>query len=195
MHHERRALLERLWREGREFDANQPDRLDRRRNLEPESAELINVLIRTLAPAQVLELGTSNGFSAIWLADALEAGKGRLLTVDIDPDRAGQATRNLVEAGVDGLVQQRVADAAVVLAEQPDGAWPVVFLDAERPAYVSYWPELDRILTPGGLLVVDNCLSHAEEVSGFRALVDASRGYRSVIVPVGAGLLMVSKDR
>lgn len=65
----RRELLARLWEEGREFDAEQQDRLDRRRNLEPESAELLNILVRSLAPTAVLELGTSNGFSAIWIAE------------------------------------------------------------------------------------------------------------------------------
>ena len=73
--------------------------------------------------------------------------------------------------------------------------WQVVFLDAERPAYASYWPDLDRVLAPGGLLVVDNCLSHADQVRDFRVLVDASPGYCSTLVPVGAGLLMISKDR
>ena len=82
-----------------------------------------------------------------------------------------------------------------MLAGEPDGDWQVVFLDAERTAYVSYWPDLDRILAPGGLLVVDNCLSHADQVSDFRALIDAAPGYASTLVAIGAGLLMVSKDR
>lgn len=195
MDQQRRDVLDRLWQEGRDFDASQPDRLDRRRNLEPESAELLNIVVRTLAPARVLELGTSNGFSSIWLADALEPTGGQLVTVEFDPGRAGEATQNIAAAGLSEVVDQRVDDAAAVLAAQPEGAWQVVFLDAERPAYPSYWPDLDRILAPGGLLVVDNCISHADQVVDFRALVDAAPGYRSTLAPVGAGLLFVSKDR
>lgn len=191
----RRELLARLWEEGREFDAEQQDRLDRRRNLEPESAELLNILVRSLAPTAVLELGTSNGFSAIWIAEALESSGGTLLTVDNDPGRAAEATKNLVDADVADRVDQRVADAADVLAEQPDESWGFVFLDAERTHYVNYWPEVDRILAPGGLLVVDNCISHANEVADFRALVGACRDYRQALVPIGAGLLLISKER
>lgn len=191
----RRALLDRLWQEGRDFDAAQPDRLDRRRNLEPESAELLNILVRTLAPAEVLELGTSTGFSALWIADALEPHGGRLTTVDPDAPRLAKARTNLEAAGVADVVTVRQADAADVLADAEDGCLPLVFLDAERPAYPDYWPDLARILAPGGLLVVDNCLSHADDVRPFRALVDASPGFRSTLVPVGAGLLLVSKDR
>lgn len=191
----RRELLARLWEEGREFDAEQQDRLDRRRNLEPESAELLNILVRSLAPTAVLELGTSNGFSAIWIAEALESSGGTLLTVDNDPGRAAEATKNLVDADLSDRVDQRVADAADVLAEQPDESWGFVFLDAERTHYDNYWPEFDRILTPGGLLVVDNCISHADEVADFRALVGACRDYRQALVPIGAGLLLISKER
>lgn len=63
------AFLDQLYADGRDFDAGQPDRLDRRRNLEPESAALLRSLIDGLTPKSVLELGTSNGYSTIWMAD------------------------------------------------------------------------------------------------------------------------------
>lgn len=191
----RQELLDTLWQEGREFDAGQPDRLDRRRNLEPDSAQLINIVVRSMAPAAALELGTSNGYSTIWIADALEHTSGRLVTVEMDPERAADAGRNLAAAGVAGLVEQRVDDAGAVLAREPDASRQFVFLDAERPAYPDYWPDLCRVLAPGGMLVVDNCLSHADQVADFRALVEATDGYRSTLVDVGAGLLFISKDR
>ena len=127
----RRALLDRLWSEGRVFDAAQPDRLDRRRNLEPESAELLALLVRTAGADRVLELGTSNGYSTIWLADAVEPD-GRVTTVDLDPGRAAEATASLAAAGVSDVVEQLVADAGQVLADQADASWPLIFLDAER---------------------------------------------------------------
>ena len=190
----RRVLLDRLWSEGRVFDAAQPDRLDRRRNLEPESAELLALLVRTAGAGRVLELGTSNGYSTIWLADAVEPD-GRVTTVDLDPGRAAEATASLAAAGVSDVVEQLVADAGQVLADQADASCPLIFLDAERGLYASYWADLLRALTPGGLLVVDNCVSHADQVADFRALVDAEPSVRSALVPIGAGLLLISKDR
>jgi len=96
---------------------------------------------------------------------------------------------------VSDVVEQLVADAGRVLADQADASCPLIFLDAERGLYASYWADLLRALTPGGLLVVDNCVSHADQVADFRALVDAEPSVRSALVPIGAGLLLISKDR
>jgi predicted O-methyltransferase YrrM len=81
------------------------------------------------------------------------------------------------------------------LAAFDDDAFDVVFLDAERPAYPGYWPELVRTLAPGGLLAVDNVLSHAGEVEPFRRLVGADERVTQALVPIGAGVLLVVRDR
>jgi predicted O-methyltransferase YrrM len=82
-----RNFLDELYREGREFDAAQPDRLDRRRNLEPDSAALLAVLVRAVRPKRLLELGTSNGYSTIWLADAALSVEAEFTSVELDADR------------------------------------------------------------------------------------------------------------
>jgi predicted O-methyltransferase YrrM len=64
------ALLEELHRHGVEHDATKPDRLDRLRNLEPDTARLLGVIVRATRAQAVLELGTSNGYSTVWLAGA-----------------------------------------------------------------------------------------------------------------------------
>ena len=60
--------------------------------------------------------------------------------------------------------------------------------------YVDWCPELQRVLVDGGALVVDNVLSHADQVVDFRALVDQTVGFRSVVLPIGAGLLVIAKQ-
>jgi predicted O-methyltransferase YrrM len=70
----------------------------------------------------------------------------------------------------------------------------MIFLDAERPAYCGYWPDLLRVLRPGGLLAVDNVLSHAEEVRAFRTLVEDDDRVLQAVVPVGAGVLLIVTD-
>jgi predicted O-methyltransferase YrrM len=82
----------------------------------------------------------------------------------------------------------RIQDAADALAGAADGSVDLVFLDAERPHYVAYWPQLLRVLRPGGLLAVDNAISHAHELEEFTALVEADPRVMSTVVPVGAGL-------
>jgi predicted O-methyltransferase YrrM len=192
MNADRRAVADALLAASREHDAAHEDRLARYRNLEPESAELLGVLVRALGPRALLELGTSNGYSTLWLADAAEAVGGRLVSVEIDAARTEQAREQLERAGLDA--ELRVGDAGEVLRESGDAAWDFVFLDAERPAYAGYWPELIRVLAPGALLVIDNVLSHAEQVAEVTGLIEAEPSVTSALVPIGAGLRVVVKD-
>lgn len=186
-----REVAQRLYQEGRDHDAELADRLLRLRNVEPDTAALLGVLIRATAARRVLEIGTSNGYSTLWLADAVRATGGSVVTVETEAERSAAAAANLDAAGLRDLVELRVEDAAATLAGAADAVWDFVFLDAERPAYVDYWPHLQRVLRPGGTLVVDNVISHAEQVADFRALVDTSAGVTSTVVPTGAGALVV----
>jgi predicted O-methyltransferase YrrM len=184
-------LLSELHESGRRFDAAQPDRLDRLRNLEPESGALLNLLVRALGARDVLELGTSNGVSTLWLADALAATGGRLVSVELDADRSRAARENVERAGLDGVVELRTGDAADALRGSADDAWDVVFLDAERPHYPGYWPELGRVVRPGGLIAADNAISHADQMQPFRDVVEADRRTITALDATGAGILLV----
>ena len=188
------ALLEDLHRHGVEHDANKPDRLDRLRNVEPESAQLLSVLVRATGARAVLELGTSNGYSTVWLADAVRATGGRLTTVDIDAGRSDQAAANLDRAGLRSHVELRVEDAAESLRASRDGQWDMIFLDAERPAYTTYWADLRRSLRPGGVLAVDNVISHAEQVSRLPRAGPDSGGVSEALAPTGAGVLLIVRE-
>ncbi|HEX5618160.1 MAG TPA: class I SAM-dependent methyltransferase [Solirubrobacteraceae bacterium] len=192
MNVERRAVAEELLTASREHDAAQEDRVARYRNLEPDSAELLGVLVKATAPRRILELGTSNGYSTIWLADAAEATGAQLVSVEIDSARTEQARRSLERAGLRAALIE--GDAGLVLRESGDGAWDFVFLDAERPAYAGYWPDLVRVLAPGALLVIDNVISHAEQVEEVTALIEAEPAVTTALVPIGAGLRVVVKD-
>jgi predicted O-methyltransferase YrrM len=142
----------------------------------------------------VLEIGTSNGYSTIWLGDAAEAVGGSVVSLEIEPERTAQALDNLTQAGVSEFVELRTQDAAQALAAFGDGAFDLVFLDAERREYASYWPDLVRVLRDRGLLVVDNTLSHAKELVEFSELVYSDASVTSTLVTVGSGVLLVVKS-
>lgn len=188
-------LLDALHRFGVDHDAGKADRLDRLRNLEPETAALLALLVRAVGARAVLELGTSNGYSTLWLADAVRAVGGTLVSVEIDPERSAQAAGHLDRAGLRSVVELRIEDASVTLRESKEADWDLIFLDAERPAYTGYWPDLVRALRPGGLLVVDNVVSHAGELVDFRELVAADDRVIEALVPTGAGALLVVRER
>jgi predicted O-methyltransferase YrrM len=188
------AYLEELYRRGGAHDAQKADRLERLRNLEPDTARLLAVLVRATRAKRVLELGTSNGYSTIWLADAARSVGGRVLSVDLDARRIAEAGEHLAQVHLEDIVELRSEDAARTLAGSEDASWQMVFLDAERPDYCGYWPDLLRVLAPGGLLVVDNVLSHAGELEQFRELVSSHPGVSEAVVPTGAGALLVVRE-
>lgn len=194
MNEARLRLAADVYATGREHDRAQADRVARFRNLEPDTAALLGVLIRAARARQILELGTSNGYSTIWLADAAEATGGRVVSVDLDAARTALARVNLVAAGVIERVELRSEDAAHTLAGSRDAAWDFVFLDAERPAYVGYVRDLVRSVAPGGLIAVDNVRSHADELGEFTALIEAGAGLTQTVVPIGAGLRLAVRD-
>lgn len=182
------GLLTELHATGATHDAAEPDRLRRYRNLEPDTAELLTVVLRAAGARKVVEVGTSNGYSTLWLADAVRDTGGSVLSIDAAP--AGDAAANLARAGLSGHVQLHRGDGGAILAELPDGGVDLLFLDAERTEYPSWWPHPLRVLRTGGLLAVDNVLSHPDEVAPFLALLADSGRFTGTTVAVGKGLYL-----
>jgi predicted O-methyltransferase YrrM len=191
----RRRIADELYAVSHAHDQTRSDRLERFRNVEPPTAELLGVLIRGTGARRILELGTSNGYSTIWLADAAEDTGGAVVSVDVDAVRTELARDNLRRAGLADRVELRTEDAAATLERSGDGEWEFVFLDSERPAYHGYVPDLVRTLAPGGLLAVDNVQSHAHELVEFTELIEAEPELTQTVVPVGAGLRLAARDR
>lgn len=194
MNAERQQYLDRLYRQYHQEDADKADRLLRWRSIEPESAALLALLVISKQARKVLEIGTSGGYSTLWLADALQSTGGHLTTLDIDAARQQSARQHLQATGLAALVDVRCCDAGDFLRNEAKN-YDLILLDAERPAYVDYWPHLaDCLPQAGNTLVVDNVLSHAEQVQDFIALVAADKRFRHTTVPVGAGLLLVVRE-
>ncbi|WP_205865043.1 class I SAM-dependent methyltransferase [Planctomonas sp. JC2975] len=187
-------VLDDLHDYGVRHDAAEADRLDRLRNVEPDTARLLAVLVRATHSTRILELGTSNGYSTLWLADAARATGGVVTSVELDAARSSEAAVNIQRAGLAEWVDLLVDDAGIVLMESKDASQDFIFLDAERRHYVGYWANLRRVLEPGGLLVVDNVLSHADQVEDFRLLVAADPGFSEALAPTGAGALLIVRE-
>lgn len=181
-----RKLLDDLYAEGLAYDAAEPDRLRRRRNLEPDAATLLTLVLRAARARDVVEIGTSNGYSAVWLADAARDTGGAV--VSVDTEQSPEAAANVARAGLVDVVQFRHADGGSYLAGLSDASVDLLFLDAERVEYAAWWPHPARVLRPGGILAVDNVLSHPDEVADFLSLVAEDTGFVAATVAVGKGL-------
>lgn len=184
-------FMQELYEKFHRHDLKQADRLHRYRNIEPESGRFLSMLIRAQQSKSILEIGTSTGYSTLWLAEAARQTQAMITTLEVDAERVIQAKQYATEIDLADLINFKVIDAQVYLEAEKE-IFDFILLDAERDAYVSYWPHLSRLLkAKGGLLVVDNVISHAAEVEEFIALIQQDPNFIMSIVPIGAGLLMV----
>ncbi|QPP05519.1 methyltransferase domain-containing protein [Streptomyces bathyalis] len=183
------VFLRKLYQEGRQHDEPLADRLQRLRNMTPAASSLISLLIRAQGSRDVLEIGTSNGYSAIWFADALRDTGGRLVSVETEKSRVDAARENLERADVSEYAEVLHGDGGQVLAGAGDASLDLVALDAERPAYEAYWPDLRRVLRPHGIIAVDNAVSHGEQLTGFRGLLEDDPSFAVSLQKTGDGVL------
>ncbi|MBB6363802.1 putative O-methyltransferase YrrM [Acinetobacter lwoffii] len=183
--------MQELYEKFHRHDLKQADRLHRYRNIEPESGQFLSMLIRAQQSKNILEIGTSTGYSTLWLAEAARQTQAMITTLEVDAERVTQAKQYATEIDLADLINFKVIDAQVYLEAEQE-IFDFILLDAERDDYVSYWPHLSRLLkAKGGLLVVDNVISHAAEVEEFIALIQQDPRFIMSSVPIGAGLLMV----
>ena len=173
------------------FDALQTERTQRYRNIEPESALFLAMQIRVQQSKKILEIGTSTGYSTLWLANAAQETQGQITTLEIEPDRTAQAQQYAQELGLDHVIDFRIGDAQAFLNNNLNH-YDFILLDAERDAYVDYWNNLQHMLVPkSGILIVDNVISHATEVQEFIALVQSDARFITTTLSVGACLFLV----
>jgi len=192
MRNDLRLLLAELEAFGRANDAAETERGRRMLNITRDTGEFLAVLVRTAAARRVLEIGTSNGYSTLWLAEAAEAVDGRVVTVERSVAKAELARRTFERSGIAHRVELVHGDAGAFLAAAGDASFDLVFLDSDRSEYVRWWPDVARVLRRGGALVVDNAVSHAGEMEEFVKRVACDPAYVACVVPVGNGELVVT---
>jgi predicted O-methyltransferase YrrM len=182
-----RNLLREIEEHGRENDAQATERARMMLNLEPASAHLISILVRASGVTRAIEIGTSNGYSTIWLAWSLAPSGGTIVSIDRNPSKHELARENLLRAGFFDKVDLRTGDAAEIV-HQLAGPFDLVFLDADRRKFPEVMQILLPKLTPKVLVIADNVLSHAEEIAEYLKLVSNLADFQHTIVPVGKGL-------
>ncbi|MGE3803554.1 MAG: O-methyltransferase [Gemmataceae bacterium] len=180
-------LLSEIHAWGKSHDAQQPEHARRMLNLHPDTARLASVLALSNRAASLLEVGTSNGYSTIWLAWAARVHGGRLISIDHSAEKLEQADRNLCRALLRDYVDLRHGDAADQLRELP-GPFDFVLFDSVRMVPRKQMELLLPKLTRNAVILADNALSHVAEMSSYVELVCAQPDLFHIIVPVGKGL-------
>jgi predicted O-methyltransferase YrrM len=154
----------------------------------PETGQLINILVRSLKAPNILELGTSYGYSGIWLAEAAQATGGRVTTMELQDYKAAYARDMAEKAGLASHIDFKVGDAVQLINALPfklDFVLVDLWKDLYVPCLEAFYPKLN----PGAIIVADNMIRPGgEEVKRYGRAVRAKPGITSVMLPVGSGL-------
>lgn len=186
-------LLTELEQFGQQNDAAISERPRRMLNITRDTGEFLSVLVQATNAQRVLEIGTSNGYSTLWLAQAVQRIGGHVTTVELSEFKLEMAAKNFVRSGLSEVITQHRGEAGGLLESLDDACFDLLFLDSKRSDYVQWWSNIQRALRKGGLLVVDNATSHADEMADFMELVSADPDFTTCTVPVGNGEFLATR--
>jgi predicted O-methyltransferase YrrM len=151
-------------------------------NVPASDGQLLHDLVVEHGFTRALEIGTSTGHSAIWIAWALSRTGGRLITIEIDEGRHREALENFAAAGLSDYIDARLADAHTLVPEL-EGPFDFVFLDADKDWYARYFTAVLPKLAPGGCFTAHNISSRRVGwVAEFLDTVEATPDLRTEIV-------------
>jgi caffeoyl-CoA O-methyltransferase len=124
-------------------------------NVATSHGRLLRILTEATNAKNVVEIGTSNGYSGLWICLGLQTTGGKLTTHEIDPHTASLAKANFQRAGVEQMVKIVVGDAHETVT-RVQGPIDILFIDADKPGYLDYLNKLLPLVRPGGLVLADN---------------------------------------
>lgn len=186
-------LLSELEQFGATHDAAGAARAQRMLNITRDTGEFLAVLVYASKARRILEIGTSNGYATLWLADAAASLDGTVTTLEHSPAKVALAAANFARAGLGHAIRQIEGEAGAALGGFAEGEFDLIFLDSERSEYLGWWHDIQRVLRRGGLLVVDNATSHAGEMAVFVQQINRDKRFATALVPVGKGEFLATK--
>jgi predicted O-methyltransferase YrrM len=154
------------------------------------TATLLNLLVKESKSRSILEIGTSLGYSTLWLAEAARATGGQVITVELREVKAEHARRQIERAGLSQWVEFRIGDARSILKEV-SGPFDFVLIDLWKDLYVASFDLVYPKLARGATIVADNMLipeAARQDALAYRNRVKATPNMTSVLLPVGSGI-------
>ena len=167
----------------------------------PVQGKFLEFISSLLQPTYILEIGTFTGFSAICLAKGLRPG-GELHTIELRKDDADTAWKNIEAAGMNDKIHLHVGDAREIIKTLPF-KWDLIFIDADKTSYITYYEEALQRLSDHGFILADNVLFHgqvleekiegksAKAIAQFNNHVLNDQRTEQVLLTVRDGLLLI----
>jgi predicted O-methyltransferase YrrM len=157
-----------------------------------EAAEFVHALILGAPIRRALEIGTSYGYSGLWIASALTKRNGRLITIDHLQRKSEAARANFHAADLLEYVDLRIGTASDIL-RSINGPLDFVLIDADKDNCITYVDMVAPKLVDGGIILTDNTTTHARELTGFINYMKRSHDFFTSILPVGNGMALSVK--
>ncbi len=164
-------------------------------NIPRETGIMINMFIKMMNAKSVLEIGTSNGYSGLWIAKALKETGGHLTTIEFYEKRQCVAIENFKICGVFDIITPIQGSACDIIERfSEEEKFDFVFIDANKREYVKYFELIKPHLTPKAFIAADNIISHAEKVQTFIDAVDRDDEFQYEILKLPGGLLTAYRN-
>ncbi len=157
------------------------------------TGQFLNLLIKDRKYKKILEIGTSNGYSGLWIAEALSFTKGHLYTIESHKkERFSLAEKNFKLSGLAKYITQIQGHAPEVIPSQPK-FFDMAFLDATKYEYIDYFNAIKNRIKKGGVIIADNIISHKNALNKFIKTVKKDSSWSSVELNLKSGLLICIK--
>lgn len=180
---------------------------ERFRNVSVTDGRLLRLFAEAVDAKRIVEIGTSTGESAVWLALAVQSTGGHICTHEIDEGRAEIAKRNFNQAGVDQQITLILGDAHETVKRYSDPGDPlfvdrdrqqsidILFLDADKQGYIDYMEKLMPLIRPGGLIIAHNMNTRQADAQFVKAITENPQLETLILLKEGTGVGVTLKKR
>ena len=165
--------------------------LERLRQIPPETGKFLALMAASVPAGAWLEIGTSAGYSALWISLACQFHETKLITFELLPEKTKLARETFKKAKLGPLVELVNGDARGHMSDYDEIAF--CFLDAEKEMYMEFYDLIVPRLVSGGMLIADNALNHQDVLQPVLDKAESDDTVDSMVVPVGKGLLLCRK--
>lgn len=164
-------------------------------NVSPEVGKFLNLLVKISKSKTALEIGCANGYSTIWLAEALSQNQGKLISIDFSLPSLNQAKKNLEKVELADFVDFKFGDALKILP-QLDQKFDFVFLDAQKGNYHLFWELIKTKIHADSVVIVDDVLKFAEKTQKFTEQIQKEEQFNFQILPLDSddGIMLITKN-
>ena len=164
-------------------------------NIPPQTGQFLYLLVKLTRARRILEVGTSNGYSTLWLAEAIRQTKGeKIVTIERDPFKLNLARENFRRASLSQWIELCYGEALGLL-NHIKGPFDFVFIDAEKEEYLRYLRKILPKTKPGTVILADNAIQFSHRMKDYLNFVRKHPGLESVLIPIGSGEEMTLRKK